>query len=80
MSRVVVSRKISGTLRRFVPALMVVLAAPAAAWACPVCALAGTADNRGAYVATTALLSAVPLAMIGSITLWIVRRARRNRA
>ncbi len=55
-----------------------VLATPVAALACPVCGFAGTADNNGAYRATTVLLSAVPLGMIAGITLWLVRRAGRH--
>jgi hypothetical protein len=55
-----------------------VLATPIAALACPVCGFAGTANNNGAYEATTVLLSAVPLSMIAGITFWLVRRARRQ--
>jgi hypothetical protein len=54
------------------------LAVPVAALACPVCGLAGTADNRDAYAAMTVMLSAVPLAMIAGVAVWLIRRAGRR--
>jgi hypothetical protein len=64
-------------MRRFIASLLV-LAIPSPALACPVCGLASTLDNRGAYIGMTLVLSGVPLAMIAGITIWIARRARRQ--
>jgi hypothetical protein len=53
----------------------VVLAAPASAWACAVCG-PGTEENRTAFILTTAFLTLLPLAVIGTIIGWLVKRAR----
>jgi hypothetical protein len=52
-------------------------AAPASALACPVCALVGTGDNTWAYQAMTAMLTLLPLAMIGGTVWWLARLAAR---
>jgi hypothetical protein len=48
-------------------------AAPASALACPVCGLVGTSDNTWAYQAMSAMLTLLPLAMIGATVWWLVR-------
>jgi hypothetical protein len=50
-------------------------AAPASALACPVCALVGTSDNTWAYGAMSAMLTLLPLSMIGAIVWWLARLA-----
>ena len=52
-----------------------VLATPASAWACSVCG-PGTEENRTAFILTTAFLSLLPLAVIGMVIGWLVKRAR----
>jgi hypothetical protein len=64
-------------LRRVMSAVLLTLGAPAAAWACPVCGLAGTGDNTWAYGAMSFMLSAVPLGVIGGIVFWVSRRASK---
>ncbi|HEX2460255.1 MAG TPA: hypothetical protein VHJ58_08915 [Vicinamibacterales bacterium] len=49
------------------------MAAPASALACPVCGLVGTSDNTWAYQAMSAMLTLLPLAMIGATVWWLVR-------
>src|SRR5512145_493836 len=53
----------------------VLSAAPASALACPVCGLIGTGNNTWAYQAMTAVLTLLPLAMVGAIVWWLARRA-----
>jgi hypothetical protein len=52
-------------------------AAPASALACPVCAFVGTSDNTWAYQAMTAMLTLLPLAMVGATVWWLTRLAAR---
>jgi len=52
-------------------------AAPASALACPVCGLIGTSDNAWAYQAMTAMLTLLPLAMVGATVWWLTRLAAR---
>ena len=52
-------------------------AAPAAALACPVCGMVGTANNTWAYQAMTAVLALLPLAMVGATVWWLTRLAAR---
>ena len=52
-------------------------AAPASALACPVCALVGTRNNTWAYQAMTAVLTLLPLAMVGATVWWLARLAAR---
>lgn len=59
--------------RRF--ASMLALLLPAAVWACPVCG-AGPEESQGAYIAMTALLSLLPLALMGGIVFWLYRSQR----
>jgi hypothetical protein len=51
--------------------------APASALACPVCALIGPSDNTWAYQAMSAMLTLLPLAMIGATVWWLARLAAR---
>lgn len=51
-------------------AAFVVTLTPAVARACPVC-FDPNEGNRWAFIATTALLSTLPLLMVGGIVLWI---------
>ena len=48
-------------------------ATPASALACPVCGLIGTSDNTWAYQAMSAMLTLLPLAMIGATVWWLAR-------
>jgi high-affinity Fe2+/Pb2+ permease len=57
--------------------LALVLYGPAA-WACPVCFSAKNEANRTAFVVTTALLTFLPLGLIGGGVWWLRRRARES--
>ena len=48
--------------------------APAAAEACPACA--GNRDNQVMYLVATALMLALPVALVGGFALWLRRCAR----
>ena len=52
-------------------------AAPGSALACPVCALVGTSNNTWAYQAMSAMLTLLPLAMVGATVWWLTRLAAR---
>lgn len=52
---------------------------PARAAACAVC-FAATEENRMAFLATTAILSLLPLGMIGGVGAWLRRRSREIEA
>ena len=52
-------------------------AAPASALACPVCGLVGSSDNTWAYQAMSAMLTLLPLAMIGATVWWLARLVAR---
>ena len=52
-------------------------AAPVSALACPVCALVGTSNNTWAYQAMSAMLTFLPLAMVGGIVWWLARLVAR---
>jgi len=51
--------------------------APAPALACPVCGFIGTSNNTWAFQAMTAMLTLLPLAMVGAIVWWLARLAAR---
>ena len=53
-------------------------AAPGSALACPVCALVGTGNNTWAYQAMSAMLTLLPLAMVGATVWWLRRLARAD--
>ena len=48
--------------------------APFAAQACAVCFSAKSEANRIAFLGTTVLLTGLPVAMIGGLIFWIMRR------
>ena len=54
------------------------LAWPSLAVACSVC-LSATSGERYAYYLTTALLGALPFAMVGGLALWLRKAARHTR-
>ena len=56
-------------------ALMLVMVLPDVAHACPVC-FDSRDENRQAFLATTALLSLLPLGMVGGVGLWMRKRYR----
>ena len=62
--------------RRWLAAALV-MATPASALACPVCGLIGTSDNTWAYQAMSAMLTLLPLAMIGATVWWLARLVAR---
>lgn len=47
--------------------------------ACPLCQAVGS-ESLKAYIGPTILLSAVPVAILGSIALWLWRAGRRTAA
>ena len=51
--------------------------APASALACPVCGFIGTSDNTWAYQGMSAMLTLLPLAMIGAGVWWLARLVAR---
>lgn len=59
----------------FAAALLLLLALPEAVWACPVCFDARD-ENRQAFLATTALLTLLPLGMVGGVGIWLRRRVK----
>jgi hypothetical protein len=56
-----------------------VLLAPRLAAACAVCFTGRADETRTAFIATTGLLSALPILLIGSLVWWLRRRARQIR-
>lgn len=56
--------------------LVMLTAVPALA--CPVCGAGGNEENGAVYLAMSAVLSGLPLAMIGGIVFWLRRAARRG--
>jgi len=56
-------------------ALLLVVALPDVAHACPVC-FDPREENRFAFLATTVFMSLVPLGMVGGVGLWLRKRAR----
>ncbi len=51
--------------------------APRAAEACAVC-FSGREGSRVAFIVTTAILTVLPLALIGGFVFWLRRRAREQ--
>ena len=62
--------------RRWLAAALLT-AAPTSALACPVCGLVGTSDNTWAYQAMSAMLTLLPLVMIGATVWWLARLVAR---
>jgi cbb3-type cytochrome oxidase subunit 3 len=56
-----------------------VLLVPHLAAACSVCFTGRADETRIAFLATTGLLSALPILLIGSLVWWLRRRARQIR-
>lgn len=52
---------------------------PRLAAACAVCFSGRSDEARVAFLATTVLLTGLPLLMIGSVVWWLIRRAREVR-
>jgi hypothetical protein len=67
---------------RLLPRLVTVLAvalvlwAPDTAEACAVCGAGRDDETRTAFIGTTALLSVLPLALVGGFAWWLRRRLR----
>lgn len=59
----------------FVAVFVAVTVAPSVAFACPVC-FSGSDETREAFLLTTALLTFLPLAMIGAFVYVLVVRSR----
>ena len=55
-------------------AAVLLVLSPDVVLACPVC-FDPRAENRAAFLATTAFLSLFPLGMVGGLGLWLRRRA-----
>lgn len=50
--------------------------APRVVLACSVCSAGRDDETRAAFIATTGLLTVLPLAMVGGLIWWLRRRAR----
>ena len=64
---------------RFLGGLLTWAIFPATALACAVCGGGGREESKLAFVLTTALLSAVPLASIAGLVYFLYRKATRDR-
>ncbi len=62
-----------------VTALMAVLLMPQFAAACAVCFTGRADETRIAFIATTGLLTALPMLLVGSLIWWLRRRAQQIR-
>lgn len=70
------ARRASGFRLITCGALALALSAlPTPAFACPICGVTNPNDNWPTYLAMSAMISALPLTMIGGIVFWIYRRA-----
>ncbi|NJD19895.1 MAG: hypothetical protein FIA95_11525 [Gemmatimonadetes bacterium] len=58
--------------------VLLLLALPDVAHACPVC-FDPREENRFAFLATTVFMSLVPLGMVGGVGMWLRKRARELR-
>ncbi len=47
------------------------------AFACPVCGAAKDDATRDAFILTTVFMSLLPLAMLGGLAWWLIRRLRQ---
>ncbi len=56
-----------------------VLLVPRLAAACAVCFTGRTDETRIAFIATTGLMTALPILLIGSLVWWLGRRAHQIR-
>ena len=57
-------------------ALLLLVALPDAAHACPVC-FDSSDENRRAFMVTTAFMTLLPLGMVAGAGLWVRRRVRQ---
>ncbi len=57
--------------------LTTIALAPNTAFACAVCFTGRSDETRIAFIATTVLMTALPLLMIGSLVWWLRRRAQQ---
>ena len=57
-------------------AIAILAITPAVAQACSVCSAGQDDATRAAFLGTTALLSVLPLALVGGFVWWIRRRTR----
>ena len=64
-------------MKKWLPSLL--LLAPNLAWACPVCGTA-PARSQAAYVWMTAMMTVLPLAVIGTLVFLLFRRLRAHEA
>jgi len=67
---------------KFTPAVLIATAVslvPRLAAACAVCFTGRSDETRVAFLATTGLLTALPLLLIGSLVWWLRRRTRQIR-
>ena len=65
---------------RLLVLMAVLMLAPEAAFACPVCGTPGTEEAGRAYFTMTLVLSGLPLAMIGGVGYWVYRRVAAHDA
>jgi hypothetical protein len=56
--------------------LLLILLLAEVAFACPVCGF-GQDKARGAFIATTAIMTFIPLTMIGGLLVWLRQRSLR---
>jgi hypothetical protein len=60
-----------------VPLALALVALPGTALACPSCLAAQDSDVQMAFILATGFMTALPLALIGGLVLWLRRRLRR---
>lgn len=65
-----------GFLAALVAATALLALAPGEAWACPVC-FDRDDEARIAFLATTGLLTLLPLGMVGGAVVWVRKRCKR---
>jgi hypothetical protein len=73
-----IARPVRSRLALWTAAALVALAVivPRIALACSVCMSGRDDETRAAFLATTGLLSLLPLSMVGGLVWWLRRRAR----
>jgi len=75
-----VSKNIASRRLAFATFAAVLAAAPALASACPVCTGGANDKTQFGFLVGSLLLSVLPLALVGGIALFLVRRVRRIEA
>ena len=58
-------------------ALILLIALPTDAWACPMC-FDASAENRMAFLMTAVVLTALPLGMVSGVGVWLRKKFREN--